>query len=268
MLTGNDDFSGILLTTDYDGTLGSEGSVAKPNVEAIQYFMENGGLFTICTGRDGRWLTDGHLPIIPNTYACCMNGGMIYDCRNETIISSDVFECDYLGLLDELEKNMSLSKIDIVSEKIRIGYNVKFPDEKKFVLGLIDSPVYKLVVYKDKPSDDYVPETARRICNNRFSVLSNSRSCFEINPLGITKGYAVRRIRKLTGSKLLASAGDCDGDISMLQEADVGFAVNNAIPELKKVATHIVCDASKGAFPEIIEILGMYARKMKSGENI
>ena len=45
-------FSDVLLTSDYDRTLTApDASIPEKNLEAIRYFMENGGAFTINTGR-------------------------------------------------------------------------------------------------------------------------------------------------------------------------------------------------------------------------
>ena len=41
-------FSDVLLTVDYDRTLtGPDSKIPQRNLEAIQYFMENGGSFTM-----------------------------------------------------------------------------------------------------------------------------------------------------------------------------------------------------------------------------
>ena len=45
-------FSDILLTVDYDRTLTApDSSIPERNLEAIRYFMENDGAFTVNTGR-------------------------------------------------------------------------------------------------------------------------------------------------------------------------------------------------------------------------
>ena len=45
-------FEGILITTDLDGTLlNDEHIIPKENLDAIEYFKENGGYFTFITGR-------------------------------------------------------------------------------------------------------------------------------------------------------------------------------------------------------------------------
>lgn len=46
------DFSDVLLTVDYDRTLTAPNStIPERNLEAIRYFMANGGAFTVNTGR-------------------------------------------------------------------------------------------------------------------------------------------------------------------------------------------------------------------------
>ena len=45
-------FSDVLLTVDYDRTLTApDSTIPERNLEAIRYFMENGGAFTVNTGR-------------------------------------------------------------------------------------------------------------------------------------------------------------------------------------------------------------------------
>ena len=45
-------FSDILLTVDFDRTLtGPDSKIPQQNLDAIAFFMENGGKFTVNTGR-------------------------------------------------------------------------------------------------------------------------------------------------------------------------------------------------------------------------
>ena len=46
------DFSKVLLTVDYDRTLtGPDAKVPQRNIDAIRWFMDHGGTFTVNTGR-------------------------------------------------------------------------------------------------------------------------------------------------------------------------------------------------------------------------
>ena len=48
-------FDGVLLVSDYDDTfLGTNHAVSPRNYEALNYYLAQGGLFTIATGRAHR----------------------------------------------------------------------------------------------------------------------------------------------------------------------------------------------------------------------
>ena len=49
-------FEGMLLITDFDGTLACHGTISEENCSAIRYFQENGGLFTFSSGRQLGWV--------------------------------------------------------------------------------------------------------------------------------------------------------------------------------------------------------------------
>ena len=45
-------FNNVLLASDFDGTLKNDAGIITDDVKtSIKYFMDNGGFFTVCTGR-------------------------------------------------------------------------------------------------------------------------------------------------------------------------------------------------------------------------
>ena len=82
-------FSGLLLVTDIDGTLiGGEPKICEYNAKKIKYFIENGGFFTIATGR----CVDACREIIEGVElsapAAVLNGTVLYDFKNENVLKS------------------------------------------------------------------------------------------------------------------------------------------------------------------------------------
>lgn len=68
-------FKGLLFCTDLDGTLySSRHTVSKQNLEAIEYFKSEGGLFTFVTGRMPFTATQAYTRINPNAPYGCVNG--------------------------------------------------------------------------------------------------------------------------------------------------------------------------------------------------
>ena len=73
-------FDGILLLSDLDGTLlTSSRSISPENLAALRYFMENGGRFSVATGRSKPAMEHflEHLTI--NAPAVIYNGAVVYD---------------------------------------------------------------------------------------------------------------------------------------------------------------------------------------------
>lgn len=73
-------FDGILLLSDLDGTLlTSERRISPENLTAIRYFMEQGGRFSVATGRSKPGMEHflEHLTI--NAPAVIYNGAVVYD---------------------------------------------------------------------------------------------------------------------------------------------------------------------------------------------
>ena len=85
-------FDGILLCTDLDGTLYSDDkTVSRENLDAIEYFKSEGGLFTFITGRPPVTAVDICKTIHPNAPYGCFNGGAIFDpAKNEYLWSMDL----------------------------------------------------------------------------------------------------------------------------------------------------------------------------------
>ena len=69
-------FDGILICTDLDGTLyKNDKSISPKNCEAIEYFKQEGGLFTFVTGRMPFFVSNIYETVEPNVPFGCINGG-------------------------------------------------------------------------------------------------------------------------------------------------------------------------------------------------
>ena len=60
----------------------------------------------------------------------------------------------------------------------------------------------------------------------------------------------------MTGAHTLICVGDFENDIDMVRDADIGYAVENAVDELKAVADRITVNVNDGAIAKIIEDIG------------
>lgn len=67
----------------------------------------------------------------------------------------------------------------------------------------------------------------------------------EIMPKHATKADAVLRLKEMCGCDYLVVFGDGINDIPMFQVADEGYAVENAVGELKEIATGVIAGNQK-----------------------
>ena len=73
-------FSDVLLTVDYDRTLTApDSTIPARNLEAIRYFMENGGAFTVNTGRSVPMTAAFRDKVPVNAPLLLYNGSAAYD---------------------------------------------------------------------------------------------------------------------------------------------------------------------------------------------
>lgn len=68
----------------------------------------------------------------------------------------------------------------------------------------------------------------------------------EMIPLAASKANAIRQLKAHLGCDYLVVFGDGKNDIDMFQLADESYAVENAVPELKAIATGVIASNDEG----------------------
>ena len=83
-------FDGILIVSDIDNTfLAKDRSIPERNLDAIEYFKSEGGLFTFATGRSHFSLLHAfpNAAELLNVPAVLGNGSYLYDCKAKQLIA-------------------------------------------------------------------------------------------------------------------------------------------------------------------------------------
>ena len=245
--------SDILICTDFDGTLSYDG-IPEANIRAIREFMEDGGLFTFATGRDGKNVLKTELPFLPNAPMVGLTGSELYDLQRKSRIRGYYMDDGWQDILRDLAEGVP------VHQRFEIVYEDGFvPGEadglEKLIAAVGSKRVMKIVAFTDYGGAEPFPPEAVKICRGRCSVTSNGYTTYEMTPLGVDKGTGVLELKKLTGAKLLVCAGDYVGDIPMLTAADLSYAVDNAAEAVKSAADRVTLHAGDGAIAAIIHEL-------------
>lgn len=263
-------FEGMLFCTDLDGTLFSKDkTVSKQNLEAIEYFKSEGGLFTFITGRMPKTSKEICDIVKPNAPYGCVNGGGIYDHREGKYLWNIELPKEALELVKHVEEQLPDMGISLNTES-----NVYFRKDNsamvymRSVTGLpnvtctydgLDEILLKVAFGHD---DEEQMSSLIKLLNNHskasyYDFIRTERRLYEILPKGVSKGLALKKMADLLGvnmSKTIA-VGDYNNDISMIKEAGIGIAVANAVDEVKAVADYITVSNNENAIATIIDVL-------------
>ena len=278
-------FSDVLLTVDFDRTLTApDSTIPLRNLEAIRYFMDNGGAFTVNTGRSLPMTKVFRETVPVNVPLLLYNGSAAYDLETNTILDAALIPLDQA---DTIRRAMALfpdmtveiqgldahyifeenPAWDAFSEGNHCAWAHARPEDDlgpflKFALyGQIrSSNVSALYEYtpEEKARFDEVEALLREAFGEYCEVFRAAPKILDVHAKGVSKANAARSLQQKLGRKLLVCVGDGENDLSMLRGADYAFAPRDAI-----VADLFpnVCACSEGAVAEVIykkipEILG------------
>lgn len=247
-------FDGILICSDWDGTLCMNNTIPEKNVEAIRYFQQNGGAFTVCSGRYYPYIEAFSDKIKPNTYLISLNGAYVIhpetrECLYEGVISDFIFDfADEFANSDGLFYGMT-----VYLAGCERGIQLKPKEYLEKRAELLNKGVYKIIFVTDTPEKAvYIRDTVNeRGADELVSVRSWSTGV-EIIGKNNTKGHAARKVADTIGARLLVTVGDYENDISMIEAADIGYAVENATDDLKSLADRTTVNVSEGAIAAVI----------------
>ena len=263
-------FDGMLICSDFDGTLFSGSQISDATVEAIRYFQDNGGRFTITSGRYPAFLGKYKHHVCANTYLIGLNGtivsnydgtdvirqGFLHDDSRE-IIKKIICDIDGLAALD-----FSTTEIPEIIKKYckapdgegYFRYYLKEQNEELLDIAL-SCKTYRVIFHAAEHASAKITEAMQKIAGDRYAISRSSACGIEIQDAEFTKGKSARFLADCLGIHTLICVGDYENDISMLREADLGCAVANAIPEVLDVADRILPRVDQDPFVELISSL-------------
>lgn len=270
-------YSDILMTVDFDRTLTApDSTIPERNLEAIRYFMENGGTFTVNTGRSIPMCAENLIPYVPvNAPLLLYNGSAAYDTVTKTLTRYDPIDIDPAVIIPDLkekfpELNLEIQALEAhyLTEK-NLGFE-RYSDHNHCPWGYttpenVPQPFIKLALYgefrRDTVADMYNATEEDRVLFDRAidyvektygDKVEIMRACARIVDLhakGVSKLRSARLLQKELGKKILVCVGDAENDIAMLDGADYAFCPADGI-----VADRYsnVCKCADGAIADVI----------------
>ena len=267
-------FSDILLTVDFDRTLtGPDGTVPERNLEAIRYFMDNGGKFTVNTGRSTGTFWP-YLHSIPhNAPFLLYNGSATWD--NGELTHCITIDMDIWETMETVHKLFPDLNLEIQGadkhyhidpdprlEALYAHQGWRFtraawgqevgPFLKFSFFGSPDKPLVSELYLEDAGDAhlfDHAEKTLRELYGDKVDVYRAAPRIVDVHAKGVSKIAAARRLQRELGRKLLVCVGDGENDIPMLDGADYAFCPGDAII---KNRYENVCNCGEGAVADVI----------------
>ena len=255
-------FDGILICTDLDGTFLHQAKASEENCRAIKYFQDNGGYFTVCTGRSHKFVTEFE-NYKPNAPLIVSNGTLIIHHQNGQVLDKvpmPEYTSDKIDEIAELAESDIIFLYDLADGGTHMdGSDMRRWDKATGVrpserFCTVEKPWLKMLLQQRTTEDTIAVQ--KYIEEKWPGMFSTSRSYtigLELHSPEGGKGPCVDRLRRLMPDvKLVVGAGDYENDISLIKHADIGYAVANALPEVKAVADRVTVDCTQHAIAKII----------------
>lgn len=247
-------FDGILLMSDFDGTLYCNNNVSYENRNAIRYFQSEGGLFALCSGRPPYWLSQWTHFFVPNTYCPMMNGTLICSPDGQSVAHETPMDNEFVKRVEEIrEACPRLNSIQFYT----YDRHIEIKNGEDFDTSLIKLPVFKVLFHTPAEYSDEYLKIIEELAAPNYMTRRSWINGIEIQMVGSGKGDAVYRLKEMLGARAetVVAAGDYENDIDMIKAADIGYAVGNALPNVKEIADRVTVDCTQHAIAKIIEEL-------------
>lgn len=268
-------FDGCLLASDIDGTLLINGYINPKNVEKIEHFIDEGGIFSLSTGRSVGAISDVLSQLKRVSPSVVLNGAIIYDYSNGTTLYDMVLpEKDHriAKLVADSDINVGIeihcgakvftfvrTKETTLHQEYEkfLAPDVTFDEVTKYnwnkahyiFQNAEDREKVKALLKSEKTDCDFV-ETCACIDGVTYNY-------YEQSPKGVSKASSLKILCEMKNIKQghLFAIGDYYNDIEMLEEADVCAVPIDSPEEIKSLADYITCVCNDGAVADFIDYL-------------
>lgn len=253
-------FEGYLICTDCDGTLtDDQKNISDDNKKAINYFIENGGKFTLATGRFPDYINNYKDQISINAPFVSMNGAVLYDTVNNSAIAE-------WPMNTEDVRELFYYIYDKYNEVWEYWFNIDYHNSVNFkpmestreqlkeFFDIRDEKIYKIVIIQNEKLSLEIQKDLKENFSDKFRFDMSWPNGLEIQSIDSSKGIAVKYMKEHLDSdiKVTVGVGDYENDIALIKESDIGYAVDNAIESVKVAADRITVSNMDSALARII----------------
>ncbi|MEE0858834.1 MAG: Cof-type HAD-IIB family hydrolase [Acutalibacteraceae bacterium] len=255
-----------LLATDLDGTLLNDNKqISGENLKAIHYAVKKGIIVVPCTGRAIQGVTKFNELLKLKIPAIAYNGGMIVDLsNNETLYHCPLLNKDAEFIIEEgikLDTNIcvwienklycnKINKYTLEYSEISSVIPVKFSSFKE----IAGKTITKVLWHDESNKIQSYLSSMSQIVSDDVTCCTSKPWFLEFFNSKTSKALALNKlceIYKIEQGEIIA-VGDELNDISMIEFAGLGVAMENARVEVKEKADYITLSNSENGFADMV----------------
>lgn len=268
-------FDGCLLACDIDGTLISGELLPERNIEKIEYFVKEGGAFSLATGRTAAALSMITSEIDNIAPSVLSNGCVIYDFRKGAPISQKCLPknslfCMIKGAIEKCGIGIEMHSADrilVPNRSAASDLHERYERMTADFISLEEACCYDInkIIYFVEEESQY--ELLEELAQKYQSDCTFYRTCtfvdgvkqnyYEQLPKDVSKAGALAKLCNMLAIKKggFFAIGDYYNDVPMLKAADISAVPCGSPDDVKVVASTVVGDARDGAVADFINYL-------------
>ena len=267
-------FDNKLIVSDIDGTFIDENKlIAERNIDAVNYFKENGGLFTFATGRCDKVITPDLMKLANAPIICC-NGAYIYDCETQRRINEiciapgpaitmvNTLLESFPGICVTITADRKYYLLGNVNEKFKEDMLIE--NEEVISIPIEEIPTnqwYSIILSGDPATLDLAAKYLSVAGENAYFITRSWETMLEIYNIRASKGAAALELKHMCETRAqnthftLYSIGDFENDADLLKISDLSACPSNATGSIQDIADITVCSNNDGAIAGLIEYI-------------
>ena len=260
-----------MIVLDLDGTLTNRDKVITPRTkQSLMEAQKRGIKVVLASGRP----TYGVMPLAEELelekyegYILSFNGGIIMDCRTREVIFKkelpveanrkilDLAEKEQVDILTYQGARILTNNQDNPYAKIESGINHLKLKQIEDLKAYLDFPVPKFLMMDDGDYLALVEARVKAALGKNFSVYRSEPFFLEILPRGIDKAQCLAQLLKLLGMEReeMIACGDGFNDLSMIEFAGLGVAMENAVRPVRNAADYVTLSNNDDGVAHVVE---------------
>lgn len=265
-----------IVALDLDGTLlDDQKRLSQRNENALRRCLAQGIHIVPTTGRTWDGIPEEIRTLPGLRYTITTNGAVVEDVvehkiirerklTNEQTLRLTALGDSFQAMYDAYIEGRGITELRFIEHLEDYGISLEIQELVKKTRDVVPD-IYEHVRASGKTSekvnyffkDLQMREKARQtLAEYKDIVVSSSiYNNLEINASGATKGNAIWSLADYLGVDRLQTlaCGDGENDITMIRQAGIGVAMENASKELKQLADHVTLTNNKDGVAEAIE---------------